>query len=146
MDTFCELRIQTAVAADVKMKRTCTLCSEEVKAHFPILASRQPYLGHRGVHLCALTVGVCLCTSSVDCKYCPSVSEELLCTQPQPTQQTLPTPILTHPPPLKSSSIPPLHLLCSNSSGLYYFINQNHTPPLHSFSLPDIKHHDLSGK
>lgn len=69
------------------------------------------------------------------CKYCPSRSVELLCTQPQPTQQTLLTPL--SPPSFSfflhrtSSSSPTTHLhsLLSDQSHLYYCIYLNHTPP-----------------
>lgn len=70
------------------------------------------------------------------CKYCPSRSVELLCTQPQPTQQTPLTPL--SPPSFSfflpgssssSSPAPLLHSLLSHHSRLYYCIYLNHTPP-----------------
>lgn len=78
-------------------------------------------------YLCALRVGVCLCMSSVVCKYCPSVSVELLCTQPQPTQQTLPTPLPACSPP-RSTSPSPLPPRPFISSSLLC-LSEPHIPP-----------------
>lgn len=77
-------------------------------------------------------------------KYCPSVSVKLLCTQPQPTQQTLhPTPLHDHSPPLEPSSPPCFHLSSAQ------FIRSAFTTAFiwtsHSFWLPDIKQ-DWCGK
>ena len=103
------------------------------------VANKRPYLSCCGVFspwALALHVGVCLCMSSVVCKYCPSMSEELLCTQPQPTQQTLPSPLSVRLPSIPGT-LPLLHLLVfSHHSRLYYRIYLNRTPPRAPFLSP----------
>lgn len=86
-----------------------------------------------------------VCMSSVVCKYCPSRSVELLCTQPQLAQQTLPTPLFL----FARLDSPLLHSLLSNQSHFYYCIYLNHTSPRRLFlslSMNDMKQHDWGGK
>lgn len=70
------------------------------------------------------------------CKYCPSRSVELLCTQRQPTQQTLPTPLSFSF--LLQSWTPDLLLFFTrlqSLKSLLLYLSEPHATP-HSFPLP----------
>lgn len=77
----------------------------------------------------ALRVGVCLCMSSVDCKYCPfQVTGATVCSTPTHSANTSYTPLS-----LPQPSGWPSRPSCTSSSSLLY-VSEPHTNPALRFS------------